>query len=133
MKKNKSEKIWSLNIKFNVKYLDEQMKKYVKVCEEKIGFIPNVIKANASENSRLKVFVNFYNRLMLDKGHLNKLEREMIAVVVSSINRCYYCLVAHSASVRLLSKNPILSEKLAINYLNADITDIIEEWGLSGL
>ena len=72
MKKNKSEKIWSLNIKFNVKYLDEQMKKYVKVCEEKIGFIPNVIKANASENSRLKVFVNFYNRLMLDKGHLNK-------------------------------------------------------------
>lgn len=123
MKKNKSEKIWSLNIKFNVKYLDEQMKKYVKVCEEKIGFIPNVIKANASENSRLKVFVNFYNRLMLDKGHLNKLEREMIAVVVSSINRCYYCLVAHSASVRLLSKNPILSEKLAINYLNADITD----------
>ena len=40
----------------------------------------------------------------------------MIAVVVSSINRCFYCLVAHGAAVRELSGDPKLGEMLVMNY-----------------
>jgi uncharacterized peroxidase-related enzyme len=40
----------------------------------------------------------------------------MIAVVVSSINRCFYCLVAHGAAVRQLSGDPQLGEMLVMNY-----------------
>ena len=40
----------------------------------------------------------------------------MIAVVVSSANRCYYCLVAHGAAVRALSGDPELGEMMALNY-----------------
>ena len=40
----------------------------------------------------------------------------MVAVVVSSANRCYYCLVAHGAAVRQLSGDPELGEMLALNY-----------------
>ena len=40
----------------------------------------------------------------------------MIAVVVSSANRCYYCLVAHGAAVRQLSGDPELGEMMALNY-----------------
>ena len=47
---------------------------------------------------------------------LQKLEREMIAVVVSSYNRCHYCIVAHGAAVRHLSKDPSLGEVLVSNY-----------------
>src|SRR6202012_6186356 len=35
---------------------------------------------------------------------------------VSSANRCYYCLVAHGATVRVLSGDPELGEMLALNY-----------------
>jgi uncharacterized peroxidase-related enzyme len=45
----------------------------------------------------------------------------MIAVVVSSINRCFYCLTAHGAAVRELSGNPILGEQLVMNYKTADV------------
>ena len=45
----------------------------------------------------------------------------MIAVVVSSINRCFYCLTAHGASVRELSGDPILGEKLVMNFRTADL------------
>ena len=62
-----------------------------------------------------------YNELMLGDSGLSKLDREMIAVVVSSINRCYYCQVAHGASVRQLSKNPELGEKLIMNFKIADL------------
>ncbi len=40
----------------------------------------------------------------------------MIAVVVSSANRCYYCLVAHGQAVRELSGDPQLGEMLVMNY-----------------
>jgi len=40
----------------------------------------------------------------------------MVAVVVSSANRCYYCLVAHGAAVRMLSGDPELGEMMALNY-----------------
>jgi uncharacterized peroxidase-related enzyme len=42
-------------------------------------------------------------------------------VVVSSANRCYYCLVAHGAAVRLLSGDPELGEMMALNYRVAEL------------
>ena len=122
MKKNKEEKyIWDLNIEPKLELLDEEMKHYINVCKEKLGMVPNVILANASDQDRLKNFVNFYNRLMLKEGHLSKLEREMIAVVVSSCNKCFYCLIAHGAAVRQLSKNQYLGDELMINYRSASL------------
>ena len=121
MKSKKDTYIWDLDIKPRIKLLDKEMKRYVEVCNEKLGMIPNVIVANASDPDRLKTFVNFYNRLMIKEGYLSKLEREMIAVVVSSCNKCFYCTIAHGAAVRQLSKNPILGDELSINYRSAKL------------
>ena len=57
-----------------------------------------------------------YNDLMLGGSDLSKLEREMVAVVVSSVNKCYYCLTAHGAAVRQLSGDPALGEMLVMNW-----------------
>ena len=46
----------------------------------------------------------------------------MIAVVVSSINRCLYCCVSHSYNLGKLLKDPILSKKILINYKTANLT-----------
>ena len=124
MKKNEIDNyIWDLAIEPKLELLDIEMKNYIKVCKEKLGMVPNVILANASDPERLKTFVNFYNRLMLKEGYLSKLEREMIAVVVSSCNKCFYCLIAHGAAVRQLSKNPILGDALMINYRAAHLNE----------
>ena len=78
--------------------------------------MPNVLAAYAFDNAKLEAFVAMYNDLMLAPSGLSKLEREMIAVAVSSANRCYYCLVAHGAAVRALSGDPPLGEMMAMNY-----------------
>lgn len=96
--------------------LDPDMQKYFAVCDEKIGFLPNVLAAYSFEPQKLRAFVNLYNDLMLAESELSKLEREMIAVVVSSANRCYYCLTAHGAAVRELSGDPQLGELLVMNW-----------------
>ena len=94
---------------------------YFKKCEEKIGFIPNVLLAYAHDMAKFDAFAAMYNNLMLAPSGLSKLEREMIAVAVSSENKCFYCLTAHGAAVRQLSGRPELGEALVMNYRAADL------------
>jgi len=102
--------------------LTPAMEAYFKKCEEKLGFVPNVLKAYAFDMPKLESFVAMYNDLMLAPSGLSKLEREMIAVAVSSVNRCYYCLVAHGAAVRQLSGDPPLGELLVMNFRAARLS-----------
>jgi uncharacterized peroxidase-related enzyme len=99
--------------------LTPAMAAYFGKCLEKIGFVSNVLIAYSHSMPKLEVFAAFYNDLMLAPSGLTKLEREMIAVVVSAENRCWYCLVAHGAAVRQLSGDPALGEVLALNYRQA--------------
>ncbi|HEY8566068.1 MAG TPA: peroxidase-related enzyme [Beijerinckiaceae bacterium] len=102
--------------------LSPEMQAYFASCDEKIGFVPNVLKAYAHDNAKLEAFAAFYNDLMLAPSGLSKLEREMIAVVVSSQNRCFYCLAAHGAAVRQLSGDPVLGEMMVMNYRAATLS-----------
>jgi uncharacterized peroxidase-related enzyme len=102
--------------------LSPQMAAYFVKCQEKLGFVPNVLKAYAFDMPKLEAFVAMYNDLMVAQSGLSKLEREMIAVAVSAHNRCYYCLVAHGAAVRQLSGDPPLGELMAMNYRAARLS-----------
>jgi len=102
--------------------LSAEMAAYFAKCEEKLGFVPNVLKAYAFDTGKLSAFVAMYNDLMLAPSGLSKLEREMIAVAVSAQNRCYYCLVAHGAAVRQLSGDPVLGELMAMNFRAARLS-----------
>jgi uncharacterized peroxidase-related enzyme len=101
--------------------LSPAMQAYFDKCQEKLGFVPNVLKAYAFDMAKLEAFVAMYNDLMLAPSGLSKLEREMIAVAVSSHNHCYYCLVAHGAAVRVLSGDPPLGELMVMNYRAAPL------------
>ncbi|WP_342363339.1 peroxidase-related enzyme [Terrarubrum flagellatum] len=102
--------------------LSPDMQAYFAKCDEKIGFVPNVLQAYAIDDAKLQAFAAFYNDLMLAPSGLSKLEREMIAVAVSAENRCFYCLAAHGAAVRQLSGDPVLGELMAMNYRAADLS-----------
>ena len=105
-----------------VEPLPDATRKYFDICAEKLGLVPNVLKAYAFDIDKLNAFTGIYNDLMLAESGLSKLEREMIAVVVSSLNRCWYCQVAHGAAVRELSGDPVLGEALVMNWRVAQIT-----------
>jgi len=92
-------------------------------CLERFGIVPNVLRAYSVKPKKLMNFIRLYNEIMLGESGLSKLEREMIAVVVSSVNRCYYCLVAHGQATRQLSGDNQLSELLGMNYRIATLSD----------
>ena len=106
---------------------EDQVKNYLEIVQQKLGFIPNVLAAFAKFPKQFEGFTKLYNALMLGDSGLTKLEREMIAVTVSSENHCFYCLVAHGSAVRELSKDPQLGERIAANFRSAELPKKQEE------
>ena len=95
--------------------LSPEMDAYFKKCDEKLGFVPNVLKAFAFDNAKLEAFVDYRQQLVQNAESLSKLEIEMIATAVSSQNRCFYCITAHGNGVRQLG-TPVLGEMMVQNY-----------------
>ena len=106
---------------------ENQVKTYLEIVQKKLGFIPNVLAAFAKFPKQFEGFTKLYNALMLGDSGLTKLEREMIAVTVSSENHCFYCLVAHGSAVRELSNDPQLGERIAANFRSAELPNKQEE------
>jgi uncharacterized peroxidase-related enzyme len=101
---------------------EAQLEAYFAKCREKLGFVPNVLQAYAFDNAKLQAFIMMADDLMLGDSGLSKLEREMIAVAVSAVNHCHYCLTAHGAAVRQRAQDPEMGELIAQNYRAAELT-----------
>jgi uncharacterized peroxidase-related enzyme len=120
---NQPDHVIALNIPLpDESELPEDLRKFFALCRDKLGLIPNVLTAYSHDAEQLRTFSRFYNALMFGESGLSNLEKEMIAVVVSSANHCFYCLTAHGCNVREYSENPVLGELMVMNYRAADLS-----------
>ncbi len=92
----------------------------------KIGFLPNVLSIFSLRPTHLLAWKNHYDLIMKGESSLSLAQREMIAVTVSSLNRCFYCSTTHPAFLRLElrkeNRDPNLAAELQFAPLEADIT-----------
>ena len=88
---------------------------------ERLGFVPNVLRNFALRPSHLLAWNEHYEELMKGGSGLSKAEREMIAVVVSVANECRYCIAAHSAALRKLTKDPVLADAVGADHATAGL------------
>jgi uncharacterized peroxidase-related enzyme len=88
----------------------------------KIGFVPNVFRAYAKRPEHFRAFMQYHDVLMRGESGLSRAEREAIVVAVSAENRCQYCVTAHGAALRVIGKDPILADQIAINWRTADLS-----------
>jgi len=90
--------------------------------EEKLGFVPNVFVAFAWREARFRKWLAHFDDLMEGTGGLGKAEREMISVAVSMANQCLYCLTAHGFAVRALLRDPVLGDRVTLDYRRAGLS-----------
>ena len=102
--------------------LPDDLQKVFKGMQERRGFIPNIMRALAHRPAELRAFMAYYKALAAKESGLTPAEREMLLVAFSSYNGCTYCVVSHGANLRVVTKNPYLSDQIATNYKEADIT-----------
>jgi uncharacterized peroxidase-related enzyme len=111
--------------RFPVPELDElpgDMREMIEAVQARSGFVPNVFLALAHRPAEFRAFFAYHDALMERSGGLSKAERELIVVATSAVNDCLYCVVAHGAILRIRSRNPLLSDQVAVNPSKADLS-----------
>jgi uncharacterized peroxidase-related enzyme len=103
--------------------LPEDIRARMLEVQEKAGFIPNVFLTLAHRPDEWRAFFAYHDALMLRESGLTKAEKEMIVVATSAVNDCLYCIIAHGAILRVYAKAPRVADQVAVNYLEADISD----------
>ncbi len=102
--------------------LPDDLRARILAVQEKAGFIPNVFLALAHRPDECRAFFDYHDALMLRPSGLTKGEKEMVVVATSGANGCLYCVVAHGAILRIMEKNPLIADQIAVNHRKADLT-----------
>jgi uncharacterized peroxidase-related enzyme len=92
-------------------------------ADEKLGFVPNVLRVWALRPEHMLRWRKYMDELLKGASGLTEAQREMIGVVVSSTNRCHYCMTSHSAVLRQLTGDPVLVDQLLHNYRHAHLDE----------
>jgi uncharacterized peroxidase-related enzyme len=69
---------------------DGELKKIYQGQTQKAGALANILKIHSIAPRTLSTHMALYETVMHAPGDLSRAQREMIAVVVSSLNRCHY-------------------------------------------
>ena len=78
-----------------IKYVDEQdasdeLRELYDRYREPEGHVDNILRIHGLNPPSLEGHGRLYGTLMRGRSELSRAQREMIAVVVSSINKCHY-------------------------------------------
>lgn len=107
----------------NLRTLPPDMQEMIRAVQEKSGFVPNIFLALAHRPAEFRAFFAYHDALMESDEGLSKTEREMIVVATSGLNRCQYCVVAHGAILRIRAKDPLIADRLAVNWRKTPLSD----------
>jgi alkylhydroperoxidase family enzyme len=69
---------------------EDLQKYYEQLRDPDTGEIDNILKIHGQHPETLKAHLLLYKTVMYGKSKVRRPEREMIAVVVSSLNECHY-------------------------------------------
>ncbi len=103
--------------------LPEGLGKLFAKAREQLGFVPNVFRVYSYRPERLSAWFAHYRQLHEPTDNLDAAEREMIAVAVSMANGCLYCLVAHGAALREVLGDPVLADRITLDYRRAGLDE----------
>jgi uncharacterized peroxidase-related enzyme len=101
--------------------LPEDLAKLFAKAQQNLGFVPNVFRAYAYRPDRMRAWFSHFKQLHVPSEHLDAADREMIAVVVSMTNGCLYCLVAHGAALREALGDPIVADRITLDWRRAGL------------
>jgi uncharacterized peroxidase-related enzyme len=90
---------------------------------EAFGFVPNVFRAQAVNGEQFLAWWGYFNLLVNKEGHLSNADRELLAVVVSSVNRCTYCEVSHGAALRTFTGDAVSADLVSSNWRQAGLPE----------
>jgi uncharacterized peroxidase-related enzyme len=90
-------------------YATGKIKEIYAEITKKRGKLSNIMKAQSLKPESMKAHMEMYLSIMFEKSNIPRSDRELIAVVVSSLNQCEYCIRHHEEALQYYWKD---NEKL---------------------
>lgn len=90
---------------------------------QKRGQLAEVHKIQSLRPESIVKHIDLYMEIMFSKSELSRAEREMMAVVTSVSNQCFYCQIHHSQALNNYWKNEDRIQKLRKNCFDAQLNE----------
>lgn len=87
------------------------------------GKLSNVLRVHSKNPAALRKHLDLYDALLFGSSPLKRVEREIIAVVVSAANDCDYCVRHHGEAVNAYWNNRERVNQLAADYTAVDLDE----------
>jgi uncharacterized peroxidase-related enzyme len=84
---------------------DEDLERVYKKVKYHRGKLSNIHKIHSLLPKTMVTHLNMYISIMFDKSDLKREDKELIAIVVSSANKCDYCVNHHAEALKLYWKD----------------------------
>lgn len=88
--------------------------------ENSRGKISNIMKIHSLDPASMKNHLDLYLSIMFQSTSLNREERELVAVVVSALNNCSYCINHHTEALNQYWKDDKKINMLIQDYKSID-------------
>ncbi len=106
----------------NINEAEGKLKEYYDELVKNRGKVSNILKIHSLNPDSMKEHLDLYMSIMFSKSGLKRDEREMIAVVVSSLNVCEYCINHHAEALNHYWKDDEKLQKFIRDFRNLDLT-----------
>lgn len=91
--------------------------------KNKRGKLSNVMRIQSLNPKVMQKHLDLYLSIMFGKSNLSREERELIAVIVSSINNCNYCINHHKEALNHYWKDKNKIEKLIKDFIKLELSE----------
>lgn len=88
---------------------------------QKRGQLAEVHKIQSLRPESIVKHMDLYMEIMFSKSELSRAEREMMAVVTSISNQCFYCQIHHAQALNNYWKDEVKIKKFRQNYFQAEL------------
>jgi len=103
-----------------------KLKEVYNELENTRGKIADIYKIQSLNPESFAKHMDLYTSVMFGQSPLERIQREMIGVVVSVSNQCRYCIVHHAEAVQHFWNDKKRVEALINNYRQADLSEVDE-------
>jgi uncharacterized peroxidase-related enzyme len=97
---------------------------YEKIVKKR-GKLSNIMKIHSLNPIAMDKHMDLYLSIMFGSSNLSREYRELIAVVVSSVNKCPYCINHHAEALNYYWKNEQKLHELIKDYKSVELPEKI--------
>ncbi len=113
---------------FRIKVVEESqaqgaVKEAYEAIHAKMGLVPNVMKLFSLWPEAFQANMQFFETVILSSSELDNATKEMIALTVSKLNQCHYCVSHHANYLKQYGIQETVAEQITDDYHRAALDE----------